>query len=210
MIWAPSTWFTTSIESIESPHLTKTLIHRFVTKTLFVETIFGTSCGAPQTCPQLQNFCVSIFADFKDFIPGSHMPPTNLHFPKFAKSSQEILSQLCPLNPPQGNTIPPMWSDLSPWGRLLSSFSCKPQRSFSLFQVFPGFLPWLSSLALIWNPRVTFVKCYVSWVESPLSTFHAQGTPTLPYIKTFISSFTLSIFATRSSVLVCASPHLAS
>jgi hypothetical protein len=71
-------------ESNDSPHLTKTLIHRFITPRLSVATISTTSCGAPQTCPQPQTCCLFISTDFTDFSFTSHMPPTDL-FPDFPK-----------------------------------------------------------------------------------------------------------------------------
>jgi hypothetical protein len=51
-------------------------------------------------------------------------------------------------------------------------------------------------------PRLSSSQCLnlchkKSFVESFLGTMHAQGTPTLPYMKTFISSFTPSILFSR-------------
>jgi hypothetical protein len=44
------------------------------------------------------------------------MPPTNLRFQTSPKSAQKEAAPLCPPNPPQGSTSPPMWSDLAPSG----------------------------------------------------------------------------------------------
>jgi hypothetical protein len=51
-------------------------------------------------------------------------------------------------------------------------------------------------MSFVQAPCLTYVISHV-WVESFLGTMHAQGTPTLPYMKTFVSSFAPSILPAR-------------
>jgi hypothetical protein len=125
-IWTLSAQFKTLVESNDSCHLTKKIIHRFITQTLFLAIVFPTSCTTPQTFPQPQNWCLFISIDFTDFGCASHMPPIDLCFQTSPKLAQKKLSQICPLNLPQGSTIPPKWSELVPSWISLSSSASEP------------------------------------------------------------------------------------
>jgi hypothetical protein len=78
------TRFTNSTESQYSPHLTKTLINRFITPRLYVLVVSTTSYGAPRTWPQPQTCCIFVSMGFHqdntNFGSASHISQIDLHF----------------------------------------------------------------------------------------------------------------------------------
>jgi hypothetical protein len=77
-------WFTTWAESHDSPHLTKTLIHRFITPRLSVATILQPPVVHLRRAHNRKTCCPFVSTDFHqantDFGSTSHMPPTDLCF----------------------------------------------------------------------------------------------------------------------------------
>jgi hypothetical protein len=138
----------------QSPHLTKTLIHRFVTPRLSITTVFTTSYGAPQMCPQPQTCCPFVTRLHQvntDFGSTSHMPPIDLCFQTSPKSPRASHPWLLVFHLGSSASVLPCLRTLPQ--------TCSLQI----------LLPKLPSLvvrpcALIGTPRVTNVKCHVLWV----------------------------------------------